>query len=396
QAKITVSSSKSSTAVSGTCPQCDDLYLGFLEIDGNRPNLGWVDSKKGGGALMEFGGDNSGQTIEYVRAYEPRGWSILHAREGSKTSGNPSCNFMKIRNNVFGPSGVSPNEGIQFVPTEVNPVGNITYNGNSSIVRRADGISLACANSEVYDNYIVDATDGGIVIFGAPGSKILRNTIISQTRNLLGGINMVDFAPYNGNYTDVVVENNSIQTDGAMMKIGIAMGTLAMVWGSKNTSSFRNYNGLVRNNQFSSSKEGYFGYGIALSGYNNTRVISNVFHPSAKFDGVVTSSCIDGPAAPPIPHNLTHDSATTHKVETQPTTSSDNLMFLICIGPVGADQGLGSNLTATKDFAAVNLTATPNLNRITHDLSNGIRNNTRVYRRPRRGTIQLTIKLDSA
>jgi parallel beta-helix repeat protein len=41
----------------------------------------------------------------------------------------------------------------------------------------------------VQNNVIVDATDGGIVIFGAPFSTIRNNTIGVKTRTTLGGIN---------------------------------------------------------------------------------------------------------------------------------------------------------------------------------------------------------------
>jgi hypothetical protein len=71
-------------------------------------------------------------------------------------------------------------------------------------------------------------TDGGIVVFGAPGSRITNNTIwvgnvstslpvnFLQTlrfvlkQTLLGGINMVDYDPFQGDYTDTVVQNNTI------------------------------------------------------------------------------------------------------------------------------------------------------------------------------------------
>lgn len=59
----------------------------------------------------------------------------------------------------------------------------------------ADGISLACTNSTVRNNLIIDAPDGGIVIFGAPGSIIEGNIIRAETRTLLGGITMVDYDP---------------------------------------------------------------------------------------------------------------------------------------------------------------------------------------------------------
>ena len=53
----------------------------------------------------------------------------------------------------------------------------------------ADGISLSCQSSLVQNNIITDATDGGIVIFGAPFSTIRNNTISVETRTTLGGIN---------------------------------------------------------------------------------------------------------------------------------------------------------------------------------------------------------------
>jgi hypothetical protein len=62
----------------------------------------------------------------------------------------------------------------------------------------ADGISLACTDSVVRNNTIVDATDGAIVIFAAPGSIIEDNVIRAETRTLLGGIKLVDYAVYGG------------------------------------------------------------------------------------------------------------------------------------------------------------------------------------------------------
>src|SRR6185436_14760515 len=88
----------------------------------------------------------------------------------------------------------------------------------------ADGISLACGNSLVANNVIQDATDGAIVIFGAPGSTVQNNTIVAVNRQLLGGINLVDYAPVNGNYAGTRVLNNVIRGEGAFIKVGIAMG----------------------------------------------------------------------------------------------------------------------------------------------------------------------------
>lgn len=53
-------------------------------------------------------------------------------------------------------------------------------------------------------------TDGGIVIFQSPGSLIEKNTIWIENNTCLGGINLVDYDPFAGNYTGVVVRNNTI------------------------------------------------------------------------------------------------------------------------------------------------------------------------------------------
>ncbi|MBW0463417.1 hypothetical protein O181_003132 [Austropuccinia psidii MF-1] len=370
QATLVVMGKNMSTAVVGTCKACSGVQLSFVEINGNRPGLGWIDGRRGGGALLEFGGDTRDQIIEFVRAYEPRSWSVLHAQEGSKPNTAQSCSGMIIRNNYFGPAGISPNQGVQFpghpkaniplkqyylTPQNDNSKGNFFTPGTSEeshfsskqklrgkrhadgvypAGQWADGISLACPNSHVYNNFVVDATDGGIVIFGAPGTQVRFNVIKVQNRNMLGGINLVDFEPFHGNYTGVLVADNLLITEGAMIKVGIAMGT--MVWGSKNSTSYRNYGATVRNNVFGSGDNGYFGYGIALSGFNSTNVYSNIFLPGTKFDGRLTSACINAPGKLPTPRNLTYDVFTTYRAEPQPSMTSDNLVFLICIAPVDA------------------------------------------------------------
>lgn len=118
-----------------------------------------------------------------VKAWEPRGWSILHFVEGyiSPTTG---CSGAIINSNTFERAGRAPSGAQQFRRRDTGTWGPYMW---------ADGISLACKNSQVTNNAITDATDGGIVIFGSPGSTISGNTITSDARQLLGGINMVSF-----------------------------------------------------------------------------------------------------------------------------------------------------------------------------------------------------------
>jgi len=231
-----------------------------IQVDGNRPNLGKL---AGGGALLEMGSAGLNQTVQNIVAYEPRDWSVLHFFEGAVTSNVPQCQGAVISNNTIGPSG--------------------TPDGNW-----ADGISLACGNSLVQNNTIQDATDGAIVVFGAPGSTIQNNTIIAATRQLLGGINMVDYGPVNGNYTGTSVTGNVINGQGAFIKVGIAMGP--QIWGC---GAGTNYGGSVTNNTLQGEN---IGYGYAVNGVTSWTVTGNV--DSARHVGAVAAGCGGTPSQP--------------------------------------------------------------------------------------------------
>ena len=132
------------TAVDGTCPNCGGVRLRNVQINGTRGGA----SPTGGGANIEMGGSNSDQLIEYVRSYDPRSWSCLHVAEGGDT-----CSSITVQNNDIGPAGVDVFQ------------------------QWADGISVACRNSIVRNNVVHNPTDGGIVIFGSPGTQVYNNTI---------------------------------------------------------------------------------------------------------------------------------------------------------------------------------------------------------------------------
>jgi parallel beta-helix repeat protein len=110
-----------------------------------------------------MGGQVSGQLVEHVRSFDPRGWTCMHIAEGAL-----DCRNATIRFNDIGPCGHDA------------PYGSW-----------ADGISMACTQSTVEGNTVVDPTDGGIVVFGALGSKVTNNTISVRNSTSLGGINLV-------------------------------------------------------------------------------------------------------------------------------------------------------------------------------------------------------------
>lgn len=103
-----------------------------------------------------MGGSNANQLIEYVRSYDPRSWSCLHVAEGSL-----SCTNATIQNNDIGPCG------------------------SDQFQQWADGISVSCRNSLVRNNMINNPTDGGIVVFGSPGTLVENNTIWVETVNII-------------------------------------------------------------------------------------------------------------------------------------------------------------------------------------------------------------------
>jgi hypothetical protein len=253
RAVLRIRSSSLLNAVTGN--DQSNITLQNVQVDGNRRQLGVPDASTA--ALIEMGGKCSNQTVHNVAAYDTRGWSTLHFGEGPLDGGVPSCQSATVTGNTFGPAGTST----------VGAVGNW-----------ADGISLACGNSNVQNNLIIDATDGAIVIFGAPGSLIQNNTIVTTGQtNLLGGINMVDFLPVEGNFNGVFVNSNIVAALGGFLEVGVAMGP--GVWncpgrGVNNCDGglCLNAGGTVTSNTLVG---GNFGYGFAVNGVMGWAVARN-------------------------------------------------------------------------------------------------------------------------
>lgn len=130
---------------------------------------------------------------------------------------------------------------------------------------------------------ITGATDGGIVIFGSPGSHILCNTIVSTSSSGLqfGGINMVD-PTWGGNYTGVVVSSNTI-TGGPNSFINLGIGMGSQVWSNPHPET--NFGQVtVINNVFT----GNIGFSIVMNGWLGGLTVtgnsvSGVTTPSSSF-----------------------------------------------------------------------------------------------------------------
>jgi parallel beta-helix repeat protein len=264
------------TAVDGTCATCSGVTLRNIQIDGARGDA----PTPLGGANIEMGGSNENQAIQFVHSFNPRSWSCLHVTEGAL-----ACNNVLVQNNDIGPCGTD------------------------KFQQWADGISISCQNTIVRNNLVQGPTDGGIVLFGSPGSQVYNNTIWILNNTLLGGINMVDYEPWLGNYTGTIVHNNTIlggyanedlsdsskglNAEDAIIKIGIAIGP--RTWFGNEYKNNVSRNGIVLNNLFS----GAFSYGIAITSATNFTVQGNSFFGNSSFIGARGPNCSATDSVPP-------------------------------------------------------------------------------------------------
>lgn len=134
---------------------------------------------------------------------------------------------------------------------------------------------------------IVGSTDGGIVIFGSPGSTINRNTIISSDQHLgFGAINMVD-GQYQGSYANVKVTNNKIQGK-KIFNLGIGIG--ANVWSFNDPYALKGPATITGN-----TISGHVAFPIALNGWaNGIEITGNDASgvPSPKSSWADASHCV--------------------------------------------------------------------------------------------------------
>ncbi|KAF8257325.1 hypothetical protein EI94DRAFT_1818245 [Lactarius quietus] len=314
-------------AVNGTCSNCSGVKLRNIQINGTRAGA----PPNGGGANIEMGGPNSNQLIEYVRSYDPRSWSCLHITEGGL-----QCNNVIVQNNDIGPCG------------------------SDAYMQWADGISISCRSTVVRNNVVHGPTDGGIVLFGSPGSIVEHNIIRAIKHTLLGGINMVDVLPWGGNYSGTIVRNNTIigglatdsksatqshgtNVDDVIIKIGIAIGPQTWFGDAAFIGTNVSSSGTVLHNRFT----GAFGYGIAMSSARNFTVEGNDLFGNISFIGIRGPNCSSSyptPASAPFIVNLANVTSSTLQSNFQSVPYAKGLP---CIQP--PDDGnywpYGGNLT---------------------------------------------------
>lgn len=236
-----------------------NVVIKNVQIDGNRDNMRPLTGKvpmEPFISLGKKGGDD--QTIKNCIITNARcggGWAAIHVHEHALRT--------VIQDNIIFGSGV-----------------DVLGNGRSALeypFGLGDGISVAARNSIVKNNLVIDATDEGIMVQGAPGTKVRNNVIVALSREVLGGIALIDPTDYclldsienTFDYRGVEVNNNLIDALGARVHIGFPCGM--DVW-HENKQNRIIVGANVTDNEMI-GKTG--GYGFAVSGVKDFTVIRN-------------------------------------------------------------------------------------------------------------------------
>ena len=166
-------------------------------------------------ALAFFGRNGANyQTVDSCLFMDTRTWSTLKIHEGG--------DHCVVKNNIILGAGVGPRG-----------------NGREASEKPfawGDGITCASKNTLIANNLILDPTDVGAVLFGAPGSVVRDNVIATISRESLGGINLVDPLGYykmdeevlRTDYRGSKLINNYVDAWGGRIHIAFPMG--AGIW----------------------------------------------------------------------------------------------------------------------------------------------------------------------
>ncbi len=197
-----------------------DVLIRDVHLDGNRDNMrpsnGKVPMKPFISLGKKGGDDQSIKNCIITNARCSGGWAAIHVHEHAFRT--------TIQDNIIFGSGV-----------------DVLGNGRSASeypFAWGDGISVAARASLVKNNLIIDATDEGIMVQGAPGTKVMNNVILALSREVLAGVALIDPSEYclldssenTYDYRGVEVRNNLVDALGARVHIGFPCGPDVWHW----------------------------------------------------------------------------------------------------------------------------------------------------------------------
>jgi len=202
-----------------------------------------------------------------------------------------------VRNNVIINARTWASLKIQEGATNTLVEGNIILGGgvdargngreaSETDVSRSDGISCGARSTTIRNNLIIDQTSAGIVLYGAPGSVVEENVIVSASRESLGGIKLVDTIPHYAldeeettfDYGGVVVRHNLIDAFGARIHVAIPMG--GPTW-SPDTAGTTLKGARVYGNMIQGDAAAY---GYVVNGVDDFEIYDN--HSTATHSGI--------------------------------------------------------------------------------------------------------------
>lgn len=300
----------------------EDLRLEHVICDGNRYAFPPLPKPLVGGGgqppLVLFGVNGGhGAVIRENVFMSTRTWATLKVHEGAS-----AC---RVENNLVLGAGVDARGNGR-------ELSEVPFNWG-------DAISVAAEGTVVRNNLILDPTDVGIVLYGAPGSLVEDNVIASISRESLGGINLVDpIGLYCLNeeeteydYRGDIIRNNYVDAFGARIHMGYPIG--APQWAPKFAGKFL-VGGKVVGNTMAG---GAAAYGFVADTIKQWTITGN--RSTATYSGKTTGP---NPKANP-PHGpapFVYNAETTLESELQPefVQSTNHINFLLRIQHAPSDE----------------------------------------------------------
>jgi len=230
-----------------------------LVLDGNRPGFRHPEGLLTKEPMLSFGGEGgTGQQVRnciVVGSRSAGGWAAIHVSEGGRR--------IVIKDNIVFSSGA-----------------DVRGNGRSLAEKPfgwGDGISTASRDTMIVNNLIYDTSDDGVMVQGAPGTQVKGNVIVAISREMLGGIALIDpFGYYEldakkriFDYRQVLVEDNLIMAMGSRIHAGLPMG--GATWNPWLGGTIL-LGASVRNNHISGRAAGY---GYVANGIDDFEILGN-------------------------------------------------------------------------------------------------------------------------
>jgi hypothetical protein len=274
----------------------EGAVLEHVICDGRRYEFGIPSRAETPGAvelsLVLFGAPGGhNQVVRECVFLNARTWSTVKVHEGATN--------VRVENNfVFGAGADCRGNGRE---------------AKEDRIKWGDGITFAARDSLVRNNLIIDPTDVGFVLFGAPGTVAENNVVAAISRESLGGANLVDPIDYyklsdtETDYRGLKVRNNLVEAFGSRIHIGYPMG--AAPWVPRKKGQIL-VGGEVTGNTMAG---GAGAYGFVVHGVRDWKATGNI--SSALYSGIADGLGPNNRAHVPSP--FVYDPATVENVELQ-------------------------------------------------------------------------------